>query len=155
MRCTAATLRLEKPRDADLFIYLCRASYTGDNGARREQWRERDTARYVRPSRISQLALRTYVRTPRDSWVELWMQRDVLSASWENGRFVSPENNVSCRARRFTLFTGRGYFIVLAKFTARGTRLVQNIIRFWFSHSRDSFLDFNIKSSFLLARPTN
>jgi len=50
----------EKPRDADLFIYLYVAAlHTGDNGSRREQWRVRDIARYVRPPRISQSTLRT------------------------------------------------------------------------------------------------
>lgn len=86
------------------FTYAA-ALRTGDNGARREQWRERDTARYVRPPRISQSTL----RTRRDSWVESRMQRCVVCfmRKWQI-RIVEKQRIVPARrgAAVYSLYKG-------------------------------------------------
>lgn len=88
-------------RVADLFICLRRRSIRATIGHDEEQWREpwpralRKTA-----SRFSQSVLRTlHVRAPR-CWRDSWVESRGSAARctlWENGRFVSRENNV-CRA---------------------------------------------------------
>lgn len=123
--CTAATLCCGRARCGSLHFTCAAALRTGDNGARREQWRERDTARETLRKAAANFAIGiTYV--PRGILVGgvVDAERDVLFASWENGRFVSPENSVR---RGFTLLTGRGYFIVSRKGTRnalRGTTLL-------------------------------
>lgn len=115
----------ETARCGSLHFTCAAALRTSDNGARREQWRERDTAlRYVRPPRISQSALRTYVRTPEG------FVGGVVDAERCVVRFVekmadSYRRRTTYRAARggFILLMGRGYFIVLAK--ARGTPCVE------------------------------
>lgn len=143
-KCTMATLWLEKPRDADLFIYLSRCA-TGDNGAQREQWRERDTARYVRPPRISQSALRTegFVGGVVDA------ERCVVCFMRKWQIRIAGEQRIVPRARRFILSL-RGAVILSfsAKFTAHGDRLVWN-------NASDFLAHVNVKSSFPSARPTN
>lgn len=123
-------------------LHLPTPFYTDDNRARREQWRERGSARYVRPSRFSQSVLRMYVRR-RDSWVE---SRGCTArcALWENGRFVSRKNKTYVAPVVFSaliILTKCGCFITVLATFYDVVRLVQNKRRFWFSRLRESFFE--------------
>lgn len=97
-----------------------RTSYGRQWGATRTMARTRHHA--LRKTAENFAIVITYIRTPRDSWVELRMQRCVVCFMRKWQIRIAGEQRA---ARRFTLFTGRGYFIVLAKFMARGTPCVE------------------------------
>lgn len=134
MRCTTATLWLEKPRDADLFIYLCRrASYGRQWGATRTMARTRHHA--LRKNR-REFRNRYYVCTYTEGFVGgvADAERCVVCFMRKWQIRIAGEHDVSCR--RGGLLSLRGAVILSSSQSLRhGECLVWNNASDFLAHA--------------------